>query len=160
MTLRPLSVASWALVLVSALAVMLSPSALRAVGIVPLMMILLQVLLEALRAHLPEHPDSFNFPDKEDFLRLPDEFRAPVIRQMQWMLDATALVMQVALIVVLGSLWLKANGRGSPAVTLLPILLGVFTTPGIFLLLSRVTNALEEQMKEWRAAGSPPRATR
>ncbi len=160
MTIRPLSVASWALVLASVLAVLLSPSALRSVGVLPLMMVLLQLLLEVLRARLPKRPDSFNFPDKEDFLRLPDEYRAPVIRQMQWMLDATAVVMHVALVVVLGSVWLKADGRGSSVVTLLPILLGVFTTPVIFLLLSRVTNALEEQMKEWRAAGSPPRATR
>lgn len=127
--------------------------------LLPGLMVILQLLFMALRDRLPRHPESFNFPDKDDFLRLPDEFRGPVLLQMQWLIDAVAVLVQFSLVMVFALVWYSSTGRESGGLMLIPLLMGVMTTPLVFLLLTRVTNALEAQTKEWRAAGSPPRAT-
>jgi uncharacterized membrane protein len=127
--------------------------------LLPTVALVVQLLLVALRAGLPRHPERFNFPDKEEFLRLPDAYRAPVVERMQWMMDAMALLIQLVLAVVFVLVWLAAHDRASNTLMMVPILMSVMTAPLAFVLLSRVSAEVEVQTKEWRAAGSPPRAT-
>jgi len=136
-----------------------APTSLWSWFLLPGIMVVLQLLFMTLRDRLPRHPESFNFPDKDEFLRLPDEFRWPVVVQMQWMMDVMSVMVQAVMLMVFGLVWYSSTGREAGGLMLVPLLMSVVTTPFVFLLLSRVTNALEAQMKEWRAAGSPPRAT-
>ncbi|MCC7002535.1 MAG: DUF1648 domain-containing protein [Gemmatimonadaceae bacterium] len=180
--MRPLRLTAWVIVLGTSVAAMLvyptlpsdiptsinvsgavtrrAPTSLWSWFLLPLIMVALQLVFIALRDRLPRHPESFNFPDKEEFLRLPDEFRGPVVVQMQWLIDAMSVLVQMVLLMVFALVWYAATGRASGGLMLVPLLMSVMTTPFVFLLLSRVTNAVEAQTKEWRAAGSPPRATR
>jgi uncharacterized membrane protein len=127
--------------------------------LLPAIALMLQLLFVALRAGLPRHPERFNFPDKEEFLRLPDAYRAPVVERMQAMMDVMALLVQLVLALVFVLVWLAAHDRASSTLMIVPILLSVMTAPLALVLVSRVSAEVEVQTKEWRAAGSPPRAT-
>ncbi|MFN0098110.1 MAG: DUF1648 domain-containing protein [Gemmatimonadaceae bacterium] len=135
------------------------PESLASWFLIPVLALVLQILLVMWRNSLPRHPEMFNFPDKEDFLRLPDAYRGPVVVQMQWMMDAIALLIQALLAAIYVLVWMRSRGHSSSSQVIVPIIMSVMTTPLIFLLLARVTNAVDEQKKQWRAAGSPPRAT-
>lgn len=135
------------------------PKSLASWFLIPVLTLVLQILMVVWRAKLPRHPEWFNFPEKEEFLRLPDAYRGPVVVQMQWMMDAIALLIQLLLAAVYVLVWMSTRGHASSVTVIVPIVMSVMTAPLVFLLLTRVTNAVDEQKKQWRAAGSPPRAT-
>ena len=123
--------------------------------LLPGMALLLQLLLEGVTIALPSKPHLFNFPDKARFLALPAEYRAPVIREMQAMLDATAVGMQALMLSVIYTLWRAAMGaRGGPGSAIITVG-AVILSPLLLLWLLRVTAAVDREERRWREAGSP-----
>ncbi|MCU0617340.1 MAG: DUF1648 domain-containing protein [Gemmatimonadaceae bacterium] len=57
---------------------------------------------------MPSNPELFNFPQKERFLALPASHRGPVFREMQRMLDATALLVVLIMGAVQLMVWQTA----------------------------------------------------
>lgn len=108
-------------------------------------------LIEVLRTGLPRNPHWFNFPDKERFLRLPDEYKPPVIAKMQDTIDAVALSMLIILGLVQGMIWQTARGAPNETGMLVLMVGSIAFTPIILIVASRVTTATDEAEKRWKA---------
>lgn len=81
-------------------------------------------LIMWLGSRMPSNPELFNFPQKERFLTLPASYRAPVLREMQWMLDGTGLLVVLIMGAVQLMVWQTAV-VGSAGVLAQAPLLGV-----------------------------------
>lgn len=123
--------------------------------LVPLMALLIQGMLEWIRASLPRRPHWFNFPDKDRFLRLPERFRPPVLDAMRATLDITAGVGHLPLLLVQYLLWQTAIGHPSGSGVVFVLVAGVFIGPVILITVGRVTAATDEAERRWKAEGSP-----
>lgn len=108
------------------------------------------VLIQFISTQLPAKPHWFNFAEKERFLRLPPEYRGPVMAEMRTMLEVVAFGMLLTMGVVQVLVWRVATGRPTAGLTLLPVL-AVLITPVALIWLSRVQHAVEAQEKRWRA---------
>jgi uncharacterized membrane protein len=104
---------------------------------------------------LPAHPHLFNHPEKERFLKLPPSWRAPVIVEMQGLLDLTSVAAMVTMLIVQWSLWQTARGTPSAYAIPLVILSAVSITPMVLIYSSRIGTAIDAANKRWQAAGSP-----
>jgi hypothetical protein len=114
----------------------------------PLVAVATSALLAGLSAALPRHPDWYNFPDKERFLRLPRAAQAPVVALMRSTLDLTAT--GVALVMALGHalLWYAARGPVPAAAHVMLLLLTVLLGPGILVSTSRLSAAVDAAERE------------
>ncbi|MBX3173696.1 MAG: hypothetical protein KF709_04755 [Gemmatimonadaceae bacterium] len=123
--------------------------------LVPLMALLIQGMLEFIRASLPRRPHWFNFPDKDRFLRLPARFRPPVIEAMRATLDITAAVGHLPLFLVQYLIWQTAIGNPSSSGVVFILVGSAFIGPVILITVGRVGTATEEAERRWKAEGSP-----
>jgi hypothetical protein len=115
-------------------------------------------LLLWIRARLPQRPEWFNFPGKEEFLDLPRPYQSPVIVEMQRVLDVTATLTLALLFAVQVMLFRTATqpdaGSMHPLTIVLPaILMG----PIILLTTLRVQSAVDAARQRWTADGRPAR---
>lgn len=123
--------------------------------LVPLLALLIQGLLEWIRASLPTRPQLFNFPDKERFLALPASYRGPVIEAMRATLDVVTAVGHLPLVFVQFLLWQSARGVTTGSGVVLLLVGGVLIGPVILLAVGRVSSATDAAHKRWTADGSP-----
>ncbi|GAB1343838.1 hypothetical protein [Gemmatimonas sp.] len=121
----------------------------------PLVALSLLVLFEVIRRRLPHRPELFNFPGKDDFLKLPAEYRPPIIAKMQGFLDITASLTTAIMGAVQLMLWHVARGGKSDVVTIGILLVSVMTTPALFLVLQGVTNEVDAAKKRWEGRRQP-----
>jgi uncharacterized membrane protein len=112
-------------------------------------------LLAGLRALMPRHPELFNHPEKDRFLKLPESFRGPVYLELGAILDVTAIFVGLSVIEV--QFLLFRAGTGRPTTMALPILLitTLLILPAVLLMLTRVNSAVEVAERRWIAAGRP-----
>jgi uncharacterized membrane protein len=114
---------------------------------------LTQGFLTWISVTLPRKPELFNFSEKEKFLRLPEEFRPPVIVHMQFALDIIGTCTMLTIAYVQWMLWRTATGH--------PVGLGlaglmistVVIAPVAFLLVGRVSAEVDIQERRAREAG-------
>lgn len=120
----------------------------------PLIGVACWALLAGVSRALPSHPHLFNFPEKERFLKLPREYHAPVVAQMQAMLDLVALSTALLFLGIQVMAWRVAMGGESGAFGYLPLvaLLVVPLVPLVWL--PRLNRAVEEQERRWKQATS------
>lgn len=113
------------------------------------------LLLEAIRARLPRNPALFNFPGKEQLLRLPVELQREPIQRMQWFMDLTGLLLVGVFSGVQWMLWRGAYGARSSslsvAMLVLPALFLVVT--GIYL--TQIQDAVDKATKQLESRRSP-----
>jgi len=124
-------------------------------GLLPLVAVLTQLLIEGIRRALPRKPELFNFPGKEDLLKLPSELRAPIIGTMQWFMDVVSCMTLALLFAVQLTMWHTARGGRSDTASIVLMMLCVLMTPLIFLLLQRVTNEVDAAKRTWESRRNP-----
>jgi hypothetical protein len=104
-------------------------------------------------AKLPDKPHWFNFPDKDRFLALPEEYRPPVIAEMRLMLEVALVGVLLTLVGVQVLQWRVATGHEAGALGLVPFV-GVLLTPVLLLFLLRVSNATDAAVQRWKAGSA------
>lgn len=114
-----------------------------------------QLLIEFIRRQLPSRPELFNFPGKDDLLKLPRELHPPVVARMQRLLDVVNTVTTAVLLGVQLMLWHVARGGNGGAGTIVLLLSGVFITPLVFVLLQGVTNEVDAAKRKWESRRNP-----
>jgi len=124
-------------------------------ALLPIIAILTQVLIEWIRGSLPRNPDRFNFPGKDDLLKLPAEYHPPVVARMQWFMDAVSFATNAIMIAVQLTMWHTARGGSSQTATLMLLMVSVLMTPVLFLLLQRVTNEVDAAKRKWESRRNP-----
>lgn len=121
----------------------------------PIVALLTFALLQWVSSLLPRRPELFNFPDKERFLRMPREYHAPVVHEMRGVLDVTAALTLLVVLLVQLLLWRVAQGRAPGALAVGPWL-GIAILPMFLVFLARVTNAVDRQERLWREREGKP----
>lgn len=124
-------------------------------GLLPMIAVFTQLLMEGIRRALPRKPDLFNFPGKDDLLKLPPELRAPIIVTMQWFMDIVACLTLVVLLAVQLIMWYAARGGRSGLASIVVMMVCVLMTPLLFLLLQRVTNQVDAAKRVWESRRNP-----
>ena len=124
-------------------------------GLLPAVAVFTQLLMEGIRRALPRKPELFNFPGKDDLLKLPPELRAPIIVTMQWFMDVVACVTLVVLLAVQLTMWHAARGGRSDLASIVVMMLCVLMPPLLLLLLQRVTNQVDAAKRVWESRRNP-----
>lgn len=104
---------------------------------------------------LPRRPDLFNFPDKPRLMKLPPSYRASVVPQMQLTLDAVAACTMLTMCVVQVMMWRAALGERVEGWTAGLIVGSVLIAPIALILTSKVSDAVTDAERRWKAAGAP-----
>ena len=112
------------------------------------------VLFDFLTRVMRTRPELLNIPDRERFVRLPAQFRAPVDTVIATMMDSTVIAVVLVMGLIQWHQWRIAIGQsGAPRVLLL---LAPF--PIIFVVLLqvvRISAAVDAADRRWKDAGSP-----
>lgn len=108
--------------------------------------------LQVVSMLLPKRPHLFNFPDKDRFLALPAEYRAPVIVEMQIVLEVCTIGTLVTLWLVQLLMWRKAMGVDAGLLEVAPVF-GFLIAPVVLAMLTRVSSATEREERRWKASG-------
>lgn len=96
-------------------------------------------------------PQYFNFPDKERFLRIPSEFHAPVTARMRETLDVTGVFLILVMGYVQVMMWRSAQGANVTGMSLGLLITLILSAPGILILTSRVSAAVDVAEQRWKA---------
>jgi uncharacterized membrane protein len=132
-----------------------APKSLVSVFLLPAGAAVVVALLALVGAQSARRPELLNIPDKDKLVRLPARYRAPVLVRVLEMMDAAAVVVALTFGLIQWEFTRVAASDGS-RVNVLVLIAPMFLTVGLLLFVSRITTALEEADRAWRAAGSPP----
>jgi hypothetical protein len=113
------------------------------------------LLCEWLRARLPAKPELFNFPGKEELLKLPPEHRVDAIRAMQGFMDLVNLELVATFALVQWMLWRGAQGAQSQGMTVALLMLSPVMLVGTGLYLSRLQGLVEEAKRRYDSRRNP-----
>lgn len=115
---------------------------------------LVVVLLHVVQRFTRQRPGLLNIPGREQLLALPAERQAPVIARASDMMEGTITIMLLIFCAVQGGLWHTAHGGSSETMLVVVLPLALLSTPLVLgIWLPRITNELERQVREHRAAG-------
>jgi hypothetical protein len=122
--------------------------------LLPALATLVVVLLHMLQRLARGRPGLLNIPGREQLLALPPERQAPVIARAVDMMEGTIAIMLLIFCTVQAGLWRVAHGGSAQAVLVVVLPLAVLSTPLVLgIWLPRISNELERQVREHRAAG-------
>jgi uncharacterized membrane protein len=113
------------------------------------------LLCEWLRGRLPAKPELFNFPGKEELLKLPPEHRVEAIRAMQGFMDIVNLELVVTFALVQWMLWRGAQGAQSQGATMALLMLSPLLLAGTGLYLSRLQRLVDEAKRKYESRRNP-----
>lgn len=116
----------------------------------PMVSVATLVLLQGIGALLPKHPQLFNFPEKERFLKIPRAYHGPVLALMRATLDLTGVIVAMIFVLVHVMLWLAGDGEAPAAMHVVILLLSVGTLPMILVVMSKIDTAVEEAERRWK----------
>ncbi|MEN9507836.1 MAG: hypothetical protein RLZZ621_399 [Gemmatimonadota bacterium] len=113
------------------------------------------IALEAIRARLPRNPALFNFPGKEQLLRLPVDLQREPVQRMQWFMDLTNLLLVGVFAGVQWMLWRGAYGErsGTMSIAILVLPAGFLVVTGIYL--TRIQEAVDMATKQLESRHRP-----
>ena len=120
-----------------------------------LLTLLLMILNEGLRAWLPKKPELFNFPGKEQLLRLPAEYRGEVVLRMQHFLDLMSVQLVVTFALVQWMQWRGAHGATSEALTVTLIVGPSLFMVVVGLFLSGMQEAVDRAQRRYESRRHP-----
>ena len=120
-----------------------------------LLTLLLMILNEGLRAWLPKKPELFNFPGKEQLLRLPAEYRGEVVLRMQYFLDLMSVQLVVTFALVQWMQWRGAHGATSEALTVTLIVGPSLFMVVVGLFLSGIQEAVDQAQRRYESRRHP-----
>lgn len=122
----------------------------------PVLLTLLLVMLnEGLRVWLPKKPELFNFPGKEQLLRLPAEYRGEVVGRMQHFLDLMSVQLVVTFALVQWMQWRGAHGATSEALTVTLIVGPSLFMVVVGLMLSGMQDAVDQAQQRYDSRRHP-----
>lgn len=110
------------------------------------------LLMQWIGSQLPRRPHWFNFPDKERFLRLPAEYRAPAIERMRGVMDLISVGLVLTFLVINVLMWKVAMGE-PPGLWAASPFMAFLMTPVILVAVSGVTADVEEAERRWTRDG-------
>lgn len=117
--------------------------------------LLLLILNEGLRTWLPRKPELFNFPGKEQLLRLPTEYRDEVVVRMQYFLDLMSVQLVVTFALVQWMQWRGTHGANSEALTITLIVGPSLFMVVVGLFLSGMQGAVDEAERRYESRRHP-----
>lgn len=112
-------------------------------------------LTEGLRARLPRRPELFNFPGKEQLLRLPPEYRGSVIARMQRLMDVVNVQLVLTFVLMQWMLWRGAHGQRSETLTITMLVLSPALLVVVGLMVSGVQNEVDRAQREYESRRNP-----
>lgn len=118
----------------------------------PIVALVTHLLLYGIGRIAPDHPELFNHPEKERFLKIPREFQAPVIAELRGMMDVVSVGVVVTILVVQWLLWRVATGHVAQGALTFALIAAALILPAVLLFLSRVNRAVDQAERTWREA--------
>jgi uncharacterized membrane protein len=115
----------------------------------------LVVLLEVIRALLPTRPALFNFPGKEQLLRLPAEYRSPAIARMQRLMDVVNLQLLLTFVVVQWMIWRGAQGIPSEGLVVVLLMGSPLLLVITGLMVSGIQHEVDRAQREYESRRNP-----
>lgn len=113
-------------------------------------------MMQVISSRLGEQPELFNFSEKQRLLALPKPFQASVVAAMRQFMHTVGALTGSLLFVVQVALWRSALGEKPTTLLSVVLVLAVMTTPLIFLLIGRVSAAVEVAETEFRRSAASP----
>lgn len=107
-------------------------------------------MMQFIASRLDEQPELFNFSEKERLLALPVAFREPVIAEMRRFMHAVGAMTGSTMLLVQISMWRSALGERPSGLLAAVLVIAVLITPLLFLLLSRISGAVESAESAFR----------
>jgi uncharacterized membrane protein len=116
------------------------------------------VLVDVLAARLPRNVALFNFPGKEDLLKLPEEYRTEPVRLMQRFMDYVNLQLVLTFAVVQWMLWRGARGSSSQNETIALLVLSPAMLIFVGLYIQRIQGAVDDARRQYESRRNPLRS--
>lgn len=113
--------------------------------------------LEFLRARLPQKPELFNFPGKEQLLKLPSEYRTGAIRRMQQFMDIMNLQLVFTFALVQLMIWRGARGESSGGLSIATLVFPMLMLVAIGLFLNVIQNEVDAAQRRYDSRRNPLR---
>lgn len=113
------------------------------------------VLVDVLAARLPRNVALFNFPGKEDLLKLPEAYRAEPVRYMQRFMDYVNLQLVVTFGVVQWMMWRGAHGAASQNASIAMLVLSPVLLVFVGLYIQKIQNAVDEATRQYESRRNP-----
>lgn len=115
------------------------------------------VALEVLRARLPKKPELFNFPGKEQLLKLPDEYRVGAITRMQQFMDIMNLQLVITFALVQLMIWRGARGESNSGLTIVTLVFPIFMLVAVGLFLNVIQSEVDAAQRKYDSRRNPLR---
>lgn len=111
--------------------------------------------LEVLRARLPQKPELFNFPGKEQLLKLPSEYRTGAVVRMQQFMDVMNLQLVFTFGMVQLMIWRGARGESSGGLTIATLVFPMLMLVAIGLFLNVIQSEVDAAQRRYDSRRNP-----
>ena len=112
-------------------------------------------LVDVLAARLPRRVELFNFPGKEQLLKLPEEYRTETVQLMQRFMDYVNLQLVLTFAVVQWMLWRGAHGARTQNETIVILVLSPALIVFAGLYIQKIQNAVDEAQRRYDSRRNP-----
>ncbi len=113
------------------------------------------VLVDVLAARLPKNPGLFNFPGKEQLLKLPAEYRGDAIARMQQFMDLVLVQLVATFALVQWMMWRGAQGQDNASLTMLLLATGPVLVIAGGLYTAHIQRAVDEAQRRYESRRRP-----
>jgi uncharacterized membrane protein len=117
-------------------------------------------LVDVVAAKLPSKPQLFNFPGKEQLLKLPAEYRREAIARMQRFMDVVLLQVVATFALVQWMMWRGAHGQDNQTGTMILLMVGPVLLIAAGLYTVRIQGAVDEAQRRYESRRNPKEALR
>jgi uncharacterized membrane protein len=111
--------------------------------------------LEVLRVRLPKKPELFNFPGKEQLLKLPSEYRTGAVVRMQQFMDVMNLQLVITFGMVQLMIWRGARGESSGGLSIATLVFPMFMLIAIGLFLNVIQSEVDAAQRRYDSRRNP-----
>lgn len=117
--------------------------------------LLTMIGLEVLRARLPQKPELFNFPGKEQLLKLPHEYRTGAVVRMQQFMDIMNLQLVFIFALVQFMIWRSARGEQSGGLAIATLVFPLFMLVAVGLFLNVIQSEVDAAQRRYDSRRNP-----
>ncbi|MBY0488724.1 MAG: DUF1648 domain-containing protein [Gemmatimonadaceae bacterium] len=111
--------------------------------------------VDLLTARIPRRVELFNFPGKEQLLKLPEEYRTETVRLMQRFMDYVNLQLVLTFAVVQWMLWRGAHGARTQTETIALLVLSPALVVFAGLYIQKIQNAVDDAQRRYDSRRNP-----
>jgi uncharacterized membrane protein len=113
------------------------------------------VLVDVLAARLPRNVAIFNFPGKEQLLKLPEEYRTESVQLMQRFMDYVNLQLVLTFAVIQWTYWRGAHGASTQTETIALLVMSPVLLVFIGLYIQKIQNAVDDAQRRYDSRRNP-----